>query len=186
MRSFRKVPLVAVLTVAAALTFGVAVASAHGGPGNGLGQRGIAVGSLVTASAKQLGVSRAELKEAIVDSAITSVDEALEDEEIDADEASELKEEANDNLRVAYRLSRARTVAANLDVSTAELNSAFRAARKVLLLAKIDRAVASGDLSEEEGAELKERLETAKLPGYKPAGRGFGAGLGCGGERGRG
>jgi hypothetical protein len=183
MRSFRKVPLVAVLSLAAALTFSVAVASAHGGPGNGLGQRGIAVGPLVTESAKQLDVTRSKLKEAIVDSAIASVDEALEDEEIDADEADELKEEASDNLRVAYRLSRTKTVAANLDISTAKLNSAFRAARKVLLLAKIDRAVANGDLTEEEAADLKERLETAKLPGYKPAGRGFGLGLGCGGER---
>lgn len=188
MRSFRKGPLVAVLALAAALTVGVAVASAHGGPGNGngLGQRGIAVGSLVTEAAKQLDVTRAKLKEAIVDSAHASVDEAVEDEEIDADEAAELKDEASDNLRVAYRLSRTRTVASNLDVSTAQLNGAFRAARKVLILAKIDRAVANGDLTEEEAAALKERVENAKLPGYKPAGRGLGLGPGCGGERERG
>lgn len=182
MRSFRYVPLLAVLSVAALLAVGVTAASAHGRPGHGV--RGVAIAPLVTQSAKQLGVTRANLKQAIVDSANTSIDEAVADEELDAEEADELKEEASDNLRVAYDLSRARTVAANLGTSAAKLNSAFRAARKALLLAKIDRAVANGDLTEEEAAELKERIENAKLPGYKPAGRGLGLELGSRGERG--
>jgi hypothetical protein len=94
MRSFRNVSMLAVLSLAVLLTVGVAAASAHGGPGNGAGGRGISISPLVTQSAKELGVTRAKLKEAIVDSALTSVDEALEDEEIEADEAAELKEEA--------------------------------------------------------------------------------------------
>jgi len=172
MRSFRKVTALAALSLAALLTVGVATASAHGRPGQGPGVRGVGIGPLVTRSAKELGIARAELKQAIVDSAIASIDEAVEDEEIDADEADELKEEATDNLRVAYALSRTRAVAANLDISTAKLNSAFRSARKALLLAKIDRAVANGDLTEDEAAERKEQLENARLPGYKPAGCG--------------
>lgn len=186
MRSFKHVPLLVVLSLAALLTVGVTAASAHGRPGQGPGGRGVAIGSLVTQSAKQLGVTRAKLKEAIVDSANTSIDEAVEDEEIDADEADELKEEANDNLRVAYALSRTRIVASNLGISTAKLNSGFRAARRTLLLARIDRAVANGDLDEEEAAELKERIADVKLPGYKPAGRGFGLDLGPRGELGLG
>jgi len=137
----------------------------------------------VTQSAKRLGVKRAEFKQAIVDSANTSIDEAVADEELDSEEADDLNEEASDNIRVAYDLSRTRTVAANLGTSAAKLNSAFRVARKALLLAKIDRAVANGDLTEEEAAELKERIENAKLPSYKPAGRGLGLGLGSRGER---
>ena len=100
-----------------------------------------------------------------------------------ADEADELKAEASDNLRVAYRLSKTRTVAANLDISTAKLNSAFRAARNTLLLAKIDRAVANGDLTEAEAAALKEKVANATLPGYKAAGCGSGLDRGSGSER---
>ena len=48
MRSFRKVPLLAVLPLAALLMVGVAAASAHGGLGHGLGARGIAISPLVT------------------------------------------------------------------------------------------------------------------------------------------
>jgi len=181
MRSFRKVPLLAVISLAVLLTVGVGAASAHGRPGQGPGARGIGISPLVTQSAKELGVTRAELKEAIVDSAILSVDQALEDEDIEADE---LKAEAGDNLRVAYRLSRTRTVAANLGISTAKLNSAFRTARKTLLLAKIDRAVANGDLTQEEAAALKEKLADAKLPGYKAADCVSGLDRGPSGDRG--
>ena len=140
----------------------------------------------MTQSAKELGITRAQLKEAIVDSAISSVDQALEDEDINADKADELKAEASDNLRVAYRLSKTRTVAANLDISTAKLNSAFRAARKTLLLAKIDRAVANSDLTEADAAALKEKVANATLPVYKAAGCGSGLDRGSGGERGSG
>jgi len=181
MRSFRKVSLLAVISLAALLTVGVGAASALGRPGQGPGARGIGISPLVTQSAKELGVTRAELKEAIVDSAILSVDQALEDEDIEADE---LKAEAGDNLRVAYRLSRTRTVAANLGISTAKLNSAFRTARKTLLLAKIDRAVANGDLTQEEAAALKEKLADAKLPGYKAADCVSGLDRGPSGDRG--
>lgn len=186
MRGFVKLPLVAGLTLAALLAVGVATASAHGRPGQGPGVRGISIGSLVTRSATELGTTRAELKAAIVDSANASIDEAVADEELDADEADELKAEAADNLRVAYSLSRTKAVASNLEITTAKLNSAFRASRKALLLAKIDRAVANGDLTEEEAAARKERLANAKLPGYKQAGRGSGFDSGSRGDCGSG
>jgi hypothetical protein len=74
------------------------------------------------------------------------------------------------------QVSRTKTVASNLGITTAKLNSAFSAARKALAIARIDKAVANGDLDEEEAAEMKQELEDATLPGYK-AGRGFGVGL---------
>lgn len=177
----RRLTLLAVMSLGVLMTVGVATASAHrGGPGKGSGVRGVAVGSLVTEAGKQLDVSRAKLKAAIVDSAVAEIDEAVEDEDIDAGEAAERKEEASENLRFAYRLSRTRTVASNLGITTARLNSGFRAARQTLILRRIDEAVEDGDLDEEEAAELKAELAEAKLPGYKPAGRGFGIGFGDG------
>jgi hypothetical protein len=180
----RKLALFSAVALAALLTVGAAVASAQGGPGRGPGARGASTGALVTQAAKELDVPRAKLKAAIVDSAVAAINAAAEDEDIDADEAAELKEEAQDNLRVAYGLSRTRTVASNLGVTTAKLNASFRAARKTLALARINRAVKEGDLDAEEASELKQELEQTRLPGYK-AGRGFG-GPGHHGPGGRG
>jgi hypothetical protein len=170
----RKLALFSAVALAALLTVGAAVASAHGGPGRGPGARGASTGTLVTQASKELDVTRGKLKAAIVESAVAAIDAAVEDEDIDPDEAAELKQEAEDNLRVAYALSKTRTVASNLSVTTAKLNASFRAARKKLALARINRAVADGDLNAEEAAELKRELEQAELPGYKAAGRGFG------------
>ena len=166
----KRLTLFSAAALAALLTVGAAVASAHGG----LGGRGAGTGALVTQAAKELDVTRAKLKSAIVESAVAAINTAAEDEDIDADEAAELKEEAQDNLRVAYHLSKTRAVASNLGVTTAKLNASFRAARKTLVLARINRAVENGDLNAEEAAELKRELNQARLPGYKAAGRGFG------------
>jgi hypothetical protein len=51
----------------------------------------------------------------------------------------------SDNLRVAYALSKTRTAASNLGVTTAKLNASFRAARTTPALAKISWAVEDGD-----------------------------------------
>ena len=135
---------------------------------------------LVNAGAKQLNVTPAKLKAAIAASAVTRVDEALADEDIDADEAAELKEEIADNLNTAYALSRASTVAKELAVTTTQLNTAFRAARKALITAQIDDALEDGDIDADEAAELKEELDDADLPGYKRSRLGFGGGFGHG------
>jgi hypothetical protein len=102
MRSFRKGTVLAVLSLATLLSVGVATASAQGRPGQGSGNRGLSVSALVTRSATELGITRADLKQAIVDSANTSIDEAVQDEDLTADEADALREDAADNLRVAY------------------------------------------------------------------------------------
>ncbi len=135
---------------------------------------------LVNAGAKQLNVTPAKLKAAIAASAVTRINEAAADEDIDADEAAELKEEVTDNLNVAYSLSRASTVAKELGVTTAQLNTAFRAARKSLLTARIDEALEDGDIDAEEAAEAKAELDDADLPGYKRSTLRFGGGPGRG------
>ena len=179
----RRLTTLGLVSLVVLLAVGVTTASAHrGGPGR-TGAHGVGIGVLVTEAAKQLDVTRAALKTAIIESAETQIDEAVEDEDIDAGEAAELKQEARENLRFAYRLSRARTVASNLGITTGRLNSGFRAARETLILRRIDEAVEDGDLDAEEAAELKDELEEATLPGYKPRARGFG--LGGPGHRGR-
>lgn len=169
----------AALGFVALLAVGTATAAAHGGPGRGL--KRASASALVTQAAKQLEVTRAKLVESIEDAAVARIDEAVEDEDIDADEAEELKEEALDNLRLAVKLSRTRVVASNLGITAAQLNSGFRAARKALAVKRIDAALAAGDIDAEEAAQLKEELEDADLPGYKESG-GFGFGFG---DRGR-
>lgn len=169
----RKFSLMAVVSLAALLAVGATAASAHGGRGHRLG--GASASALVTEAAKQLGVTRATLVKAIEDAAVARIDEAVEDEDVDADDAVDLKEEATDNLRFAMSISRARTVASNLGITTATLNAEFRDARKALIVARIDEAVADGDLEADEAAELKEELEDADLPGYSA---GFRLGLG--------
>ena len=180
----RRLILLAAVTVTALLAVGATAASAHRGPGRGEGHGygRVSTGALVTEAAKQLGVTRAKLKDAIVDAAIARIDEAVQDEDVEADEADELKEDARDNLRFAYSISRTRAVASNLGITVAKLNTEFRDARRALILARINDEVEEGDLEEDEAAELKEELADAELPGYKAAGfRGFGFGRGHGG-----
>jgi hypothetical protein len=181
-RYAQRLGLLTLVSLAALLTVGVTTASAHGGRGNGATKANTS--ALVTQAAKELGVARADLKTAIVDSAKARIDEAVAGEDIDADRADELKEEADDNLSFAYTISRTKTVATNLKITTAKLNEGFRAARKALAIKKIDNALANGDITEEEAADLKAELEDVDLPGYKTsafAGFGeYGSG-GCGG-----
>ena len=136
--------------------------------------------SLVTAAAKELGVTPAALRTAIRDAAKAEIDQALADEDIDAEEAADLKERVDDNLNYAYSLSRASKVAAKAGKTTAQLNAAFQAARKAATLKKIDEAVEDGELEADEAADLKAELEDATLPGYKPSRFSFGPRFGFG------
>jgi hypothetical protein len=172
--SVRRFMVLAALSLVALLAVGATTAGAHGGPGRGGGAKGASASALVTEAAKQLSVTRAALVAAIEKAAIARIDEAVEDEDVDADEADELKEEAQDNLRYAMALSRTRAVASNLGITTTKLNSGFRAARKALIVKRIDEALADGDIDAEEAAEAKEELDEEDLPGYKAGGfRGF-------------
>jgi hypothetical protein len=183
-----RITLLALVSLAALLMVGATAATAHRG-GPGMGGKGTSSSALVTAAAKQLNVTRAALVKAIEDAAVSRIDEAVADEDVDADDGDELKEEALDNLNLAMSLSRTKAVATNLGITTAQLNTGFRAARTANITARIDKAVADGDLDADDAAELKAELEDNEQPGYKAAGRGglgFGFGGGFGHPRGPG
>ena len=109
-KPLRRMLLVTSLGLVALLTVGGAAALAHGGGGGGGkgrgggGPKGAAINSsLVTAAASQLGVTSAALRTAINNAAKAEIDEAVTDGEIEADEATELKERVDDNLKYATR-----------------------------------------------------------------------------------
>ena len=181
--SMKRIAWLSALALAALMVVGVATAGAHrGGPGDrGRDGLGGSTSRLVTEAAKQLDVTRAKLVEAIEKSAVSRIDAAVEDGDVDADDAAELKEEVADNLSLAMAVSTTRTVASNLGVTTAKLNTEFRDARRTLILARINAALEDEDITQAQANELKQELEDADLPGYKGGlGRGglFGFGRG--------
>jgi anti-sigma28 factor (negative regulator of flagellin synthesis) len=151
-----------------------------GGGGNGL--KGLAA-SLKAKSAfdadvaKRLGTTVAKLNDAIKSAAKAQIDAAREDDDITADEAATLKAAIDDGSLSAKGLGRASAVASALGTTTAKLNEAYREARRAQALARVNEALADGDLEDDEAAELKERIEDADFPGYS-GGRGFGFGFG--------
>src|SRR4051812_33400234 len=185
-RSSRKLALLAAVSLVGLLTLGAATASAHGGgPGGCKGGGGASASSLVTAAAKQLNVTRAKLKGAIVDAADAYIDSEVASGDVTAAEAEDLKAQVDDDLAFAIKTSKTKTVAANLGITVAALNTGFSAARKALYTAKIDKALANGDITAAEAADLKAELDDAVLPGYKAVGYGgFDLGYGGGGHSG--
>jgi hypothetical protein len=182
-RSIRKLALLSAVSLVGLLTLGAATASAHGGgPGGCKGGGGVSASALVTQAAKQLNVTRAKLKGAIVDTADARIDEEVASGDVDSDDAADLKDRADDDLGYAIKTSKTKTVAAKLGVTVAALNDGFRAARKALFTAKINKALANGDLTADEAAGLKDELDDADLPGYKAFGSG-GFDLGYGEKR---
>src|SRR5687768_3483301 len=98
-RTMRNVLVVAALSAISLLAVATTVASAHGGRGGPL--RGAGASTLVTQAPKELDVTRAKLKDAIVDSAAARIDEAAADGDIDRDDVADLKAELADNLGFA-------------------------------------------------------------------------------------
>ena len=64
-------------------------------------------------------------------------------------------------------MSQTKTVASNLGITTTALNNGFRAARKTLITAQIDKALAAGAITADEAVALKAKLAAATIPGYK-------------------
>ena len=134
--------------------------------------------SLVTAAAKQLNVTRAKLKTAIVDSANAYIDSEVTSGDVDEADVADLKDQVGDDLAFAIATSRTKTVASNLGITVAALNDGFSAARRALIEAKIDKALKNGDIDADQADEAKAELDDASLPGYKTVGRGGGFDLG--------
>jgi polyhydroxyalkanoate synthesis regulator phasin len=179
----RRIPrtLLLVAVTSLVLAIGAGTAAAHGGFGGG-GLKGAvkalaAQKALQADVAKRLGTTTAKLTAAVKTAAKARIDDAVEDDELTADEAAALKEAIDDGSLPAQRLGRASVVAKELGVTTAKLNEAYREARKAQALARVDQAVADGDLDADEAAELKDEIEDADFPGYA-GGRGLGFGLG--------
>ena len=173
-RPKRRLILLVVTGAVAAFTVGTGVALAHG-PGSVS-----KTNDLVADAAKRLDVGADKLKDAIRDAAVARVDEAVKDDDLDADDADAYKDEIKDNLQFAISISRAKTVAANVSTTKAKLDTAFREARKAQIVARIDQAVKDGDLDEADAKQLKAQLDDVRLPGYNSFGfgRGFGFGFG--------
>jgi hypothetical protein len=180
--SKRKLALLAAVSLVGLLTLGAATASARGGPGGCKGG-GASASALVTAAAKQLNVTRAKLKTAIVDAADAAIDDGVASGDVDSGDAADLKDRADDDLGFAIKVSKTKTVAAKLGLTVAALNDGFRAARKALITAQIDKALANGDITAGMATELKDELADADLPGYKAFGfGGYDLGYGGGGD----
>ena len=158
------------ILVTALFTVGAAAAATKCGPGGAGGKAGGASTSkLVTAAASQLGVSRATLVAAIQSSANATIDAAVASGDITSAQAADAKEEVADNLDKAYRLSTTSGVATKLGITTTALNSAFNAARKSVLNAQIDAALAAGKITSDEATAQKAKV-AALTTGYKASG----------------
>ena len=156
------------LVLATALfTIGTAAAATKCGPGGKGGRGAVGTSKLVTTAASQLGVSRATLVGAIQNSANATIDAAVASGDITSAQADDAKQAVTDNLDYAYRLSTTSGVAAKLGVTTASLDGAFLAARKSILTAQIDAALAAGKITAEQAAAQKEKV-AALTTGYKP------------------
>jgi hypothetical protein len=80
-RSVRALFPVVMVSLPVVATVGAAPAAAHGGPGGG---GGASASTLVTEAAKQLGVTRVRLVDAIVDAAVAKLQTAVKEGEITA------------------------------------------------------------------------------------------------------
>jgi hypothetical protein len=144
------------------LAVGVSAAYAHGGGPFG-GKT-----DLTAAAAKQLGISTETLKKAILDDATARIDKAVKDAKLDDDQAADLKDDLASNVQFAVPFTTATGVARNLKITKAKLDSAYQAARKADMLARIDQAVKDDRITADQAKEMKANLDTADLPGYKP------------------
>lgn len=168
--SFRQLAALVAVSLAALLAVGASTANAHGRDGVSLR---VSTSALVTRAAQGLNVTRTRLVGSITDAAIARINAAVAAGNIEADDVDEYLEEARENLRFAIAVSRTRTVAANLGITVARLNNAFRAARKALILARINEALVDGGITAAQAADLKEELDDVDLPGYKSFGYGY-------------
>lgn len=181
MKSFRRFVAVSLVALfGAALVAGPATAAEPRGKTYKAPLRAITVGNLITAAADELNVEKATLVDAIRDAANERVTKAADRGVISERRAARLKARIANSFIFAMRISRTRSVAANLKVTPVALNQAFRNARKTLALQRIEAALAAGKITEAQAKALKNRLAHARMPGYKAF---FGFGFWIGGFR---
>ena len=127
--------------------------------------------SFDAAVAKSLGTTAAKLDAAITAAATARIDAALAADEITAAEAATLKGALADGMP-AMRLATAAGVAKELGTTEAKLNAAYSDAQKAQAKARVDEALAAGNITEKYATELKANIDAATFPGFGAGGMG--------------
>lgn len=176
----RTIPAAAVL----ALVMGVstAIAATSGSDLKQEAARISARSSFDASVAKSLGTTKAKLNAAITSAASARIDAALAADEITAAEAETLKDALADGGLPAARIATAATVAKALGTTEAKLNAAYSDAQKAAAKARVDEALAAGNITEKYANELKAQIDDATFPGFGAGGRGHGGPGGPGGH----
>ncbi len=122
--------------------------------------------------AKSLGTTTAKLQAAIDAAAAARIDAALAADEITAAEAETLKGALADGSMPAMRLATAAGVATQLDTTEEKLNAAYSDAQNAQAKARVDEALAAGNITAKYATELKAKIDAATFPGFGTGGRG--------------
>ena len=174
-----KVRMLFATVTALALMVGVGTAIAATG-GSDLKQEAARISarsSFDAAVAQNLGTTTAKLNAAITAAATARIDAALAADEITATEAETLKSALADGMP-AMRIATAALVAKELDTTVAKLNAAYSDAQKAQAKARVDEALAAGNITEKYATELKAQIDAATFPGFGAGGMGHHGGPG--------
>jgi hypothetical protein len=184
----RRTATVAASAAAALALVGAGAAIAAGGDApkgdlSGLAERLRAKNTFSDAVAKELGTTSAKLEAAILAAAEARIAAAVADGSLAEADAAVIRAELAEHDRLAMRLADGATVAKELGVTEEKLDAAFNTVRRAQALARIDQGVKDGWITEKAAAEMRNRLESAELPGFGfgghgPGGRGMGGGFG--------
>ncbi len=175
-----KVRILLATVTALALMVGVGTAIAASTGSGDLKQEAARItarSSFDAAVAKSLGTTAAKLDAAITASASARIDAALAADEITAAEAETLKGALADGMP-AMRIATAAGVAKELGTTEAKLNAAYSDARKAQAKARVDAALAAGNITEKYATELKANIDAATFPGFGAGGMGHHGGHG--------
>ena len=104
--------------------------------------------------------------------AAARIDAALAADEITAAEAETLKDALADGSFPSQRLATAAGVAKQLDTTVAKLDAAYGSAQKAQAKARVDKALAAGNITEKYATELKASIDAATFPGFAAGGMG--------------
>ena len=161
---------------------GTAIAATGGSDLKQEASRLSAKASADTSIAKSLGTTTAKLNAAIAAAATARIDAALAAKEITAAEAETLKDALADGTLPAMRIATAAGVAERLGTTEAKLNAAYSDAQKAGAKARVDAALAAGNITEKYATELKAPIDAATFPGFGAGGPGRHGGPGHGGH----
>ena len=173
-----RILLATVTALALMVGVGTAIAATGGGSLKQEAARISARTSFEAAVAKSLDTTPAKLRAAIKAAATARIDAALAADEITAAEAETLKDALADGSFPSQRLATAAGVAKQLDTTVAKLDAAYSSAQKAQAKARVDAALAAGNITEKYATELKASIDAATFPGFDAGGMGHHGGHG--------